>query len=76
MSMAPGIELAADKVTGEQVSRIEALLDAGQQAPWKTKPILEIIKEESEAYFDGSKTAEEVIEILQNRVQLYLDEAG
>ncbi len=76
MAMAPGIELAADKVTGEQVSRIEALLDSGQQAPWKTKPILEIIKEESEAYFDGSKGAEEVIEIIQNRVQLYLDEAG
>jgi len=34
-----------------------------------------IIGEEAAAYFDGKKSAEEVAEIIQNRVQNYLDES-
>lgn len=36
--------------------------------------VLDIVQEEAEAYFTGDKTAEETAEIIQNRVQLYLDE--
>lgn len=36
--------------------------------------VLKIIKEESEAYFAGQKSAEEVSDIIQSRVQVYLKE--
>ena len=38
------------------------------------KPVWQIIREESEAYFTGDKSIEEVADIITNRVQLYLDE--
>ena len=34
-----------------------------------------ILGEEVTAYFDGGRTAEETARIIDNRVQLYLDEA-
>lgn len=40
----------------------------------KTKPILDLICEDAEAYFSGTKSIEEVTPIIQNRVQLYMDE--
>ena len=40
----------------------------------RMKPIWQIIWEESEAYFVGDKSIEEVADIINNRVQLYLDE--
>ena len=36
--------------------------------------IWDIVQEEAEAYFNGTKKAEEVAEVIDNRVQLYLDE--
>lgn len=36
--------------------------------------ILDIIEQESESYFGGDKSAEEVARIIQTRVKLYLDE--
>ena len=36
--------------------------------------IMKIIKEESAAYFAGQKSAEEVSDIIQSRVQVYLKE--
>ena len=39
-----------------------------------TAEIQKIIDEEVSAYFQGEKEIQEVCEIIQNRVQLYLDE--
>jgi glutamyl-tRNA reductase len=36
--------------------------------------IMKIIKEEAAAYFAGQKSAEEVSDIIQSRVQVYLKE--
>lgn len=40
----------------------------------RTAPILAIIREEAEDYFQGNKSPEEVSRLITNRVQLYLDE--
>lgn len=40
----------------------------------RTDPIVDIIMEEADSYFTGSKDAEAAAQIIQNRVQLYLDE--
>ena len=53
------------------------IIDANNRAsylPVKTKEILAIIYDEADAFFLGCKTKKEVINIIQNRVQLYLDE--
>ncbi len=42
--------------------------------PLRTVPVLKIILEEAEDYFNGTKSAEEVSRVLDNRVQLFLDE--
>ena len=38
------------------------------------EPIFKIIREESKAYFEGQKSLEQVTELIDNRVQLYLNE--
>ena len=35
-----------------------------------------ILEEELEPYFSGDRSLEETVEILDNRVQVYLDERG
>ena len=40
----------------------------------KMQPIEEIIIDETYYYFTGQKSMEDVIDVLNNRVQLYLDE--
>lgn len=58
---------------------IEAFIRAAEDArplPVRTKPVLEVICEEAEDYFHGMKSLEEVIPVIENRVQLYLDENG
>lgn len=52
---------------------INAIEEARYQ-PVRTAFVLEIILNEAEEYFKGYKSAEEVIEVINNRVQLYLDE--
>lgn len=46
--------------------------------PWPVEPsrISAILSEELAGYFIGAKSLEDTIDVLQNRVQLYLDEGG
>lgn len=57
----------------KQAEYIKAIEEA-RPLPTRTAPILTIILDEAEAYFDGYKSAEEVSKTINNRVQLYLDE--
>lgn len=43
-------------------------------APIAHEDLSDIIWEEAQGYFEGDKSAEAVAEIIQNRIQLYLDE--
>ena len=62
------------EVTKESMEELYDMIESGMCVPSAADPILEIISEEADAYFAGDKTAEEVIDIIQNRAQLYLDE--
>ena len=42
--------------------------------PIRIDPLLDIICEEAAAYFNGDKSIPEITELIQNRVQLYLNE--
>ena len=61
-------------VTQEEADLLYSLLECARPETISEQTILEIMEEEAAYLFDGSKTAEEVAEITQNRVQLYLDE--
>ena len=52
---------------------LEAYDDA-RYVPRRAETILEIVYEEAEDYIEGDKRKEDVISVIQNRVQLYLDE--
>jgi len=60
--------------TEEDIKELEKVYDGGSYYPRKTETILDIIYEEADTYFSGSKSKEEIIGIIQNRVQLLLDE--
>ena len=61
-------------LTRDRVDEVEAFLENARALPYKTESILEIIEEESLDYFNGNKSIEQVADVIENRVQLYLDE--
>ncbi len=65
-----------EDLTQEKVEDIKRCLEDVRPLPIRPKPIITIILEETEDYFSGLKSREEVIDVLQNRVQLYLNERG
>jgi len=58
----------------EKRKEYKEAIENARPLPIRTAPILNIILEETSDYFNGSKTAEEVSTIINNRVQLYLSE--
>ena len=74
MAEAPEWDIETDWFTEEQLEDLNDLFANAVFFPWRTEEILAIIEEEAALYFDGSNGMEETIEVIQNRVQLYLDE--
>ena len=66
------VTFTQEDITGEKVEEYRKVLEEARPYPVRTAPILDIILEESADYFNGSKSAETVSEIITNRVQLYL----
>lgn len=58
----------------EGLEKVRMLIESAQPQTERDDGIENIILEETPAYFSGDKSAQEVCDILQNRVQLYLDE--
>jgi len=69
-----GIANTMVEYTEEVMQDSIQVYEAGKYCPTNTEEILNIIYEESGAYFSGDKGKDEVIHIIQNRVQLLLDE--
>ena len=65
----PGYEPPKANVDG-----LAEYLEDARERSWKTEPIVEIIVEEASAYFKGAKDIQQVLDLAQNRVQLYMDE--
>lgn len=54
------------------IDRIDGFISSRSDDVWKKME--EILNEETAAYYAGDKTAKEVAEIIQKRVQIYVDE--
>ncbi|MBD5528359.1 MAG: extracellular solute-binding protein [Lachnospiraceae bacterium] len=51
-----------------------AFVESCEPVPYIPQQIVQIVREETAPFFEGSKEAEDVAGIIQRRVQLYLDE--
>ncbi len=69
-----GVSIDTYAATKEQVESVREMIDNVRTRRGMDDRLAEIIYGEAEAYFKGQKTAEEVAEVVQNRVQVYLDE--
>lgn len=60
--------------TQEQVDKVTQLVESTTRTfQWDTQ-FFEIISEEAAPFFEGQKTAQEVTQIIQSRVQMYVNE--
>lgn len=66
--------VALPPMTGEQIDQAVGFIRGLHHAAFEDEVIMNIIREEAESFFAGQKTAADVTELIQNRVQLYLDE--
>lgn len=62
------------KITWQEVELAKSLLSSAHYSFSSNTTIIDIAGEEAEAYFDGSRTAQEVAANIQTRVQLYINE--
>lgn len=58
----------------EKLSYFEKMVEEARHLPIRSVPVVNIICQEAEDYFNGNKSAEEVIKVIENRVSLYLNE--
>ncbi len=57
-----------------EVETIRNLIESTDTLYQYDQKMMEIIAEEAEAYFAGQKNAKEVADIIQNRIQVYVNE--
>lgn len=67
-------ETGKDSYTTSSIEAYTSALERGKSKPYKIIPVWNIIKEEAQNYFDGVKSKEDTIFLIQRRVQLYLNE--
>lgn len=63
-----------DEPTQADIDKVMDIINSTTQINRYNYTVTEIVTEEAGAYFSGSKSAEAVAEMIQNRVQNYLDE--
>ena len=68
------IQYTKEDATEEKQAEYRKAIEEARPLPLRPVPLIDIILQEAEDYFNGSKTIEEVSRTVTNRVQLYLDE--
>jgi len=61
-------------VIEENVEALKALLEGLEPMPDDNIPLYKIVFEETKPYFAGEKTLDQVIDVIQNRMTLYMQE--
>lgn len=69
-----GIEIKMDPLTQEDIDALLAYISSVDQVYNYDNSMMEIITEETAAYFAGQKSASETANLIQNRVQTYISE--
>ncbi|MBP5198490.1 MAG: extracellular solute-binding protein, partial [Lachnospiraceae bacterium] len=66
--------ITIDPLSDEQIADIENTIRGIKRLNWSNDNISNIITEEVPAYFSGQKSVDDVVNIIQNRAQIYVDE--
>lgn len=69
-----GVEFMKEPVTVEQVEAFRRVLETARTNYNYSGELVPILESEFPAYLSGGKTADEVLDIVQNRAQLYINE--
>ena len=70
----PDFEYIVQSVTQEEMKVVRSLIDQAVPVPHCFGSIYQLVEEEAAAYLTGQKPVEEVAEIIQNRVSIYMAE--
>lgn len=70
-----GVKVEIFAATQEDVDAVTKIIEECDRAYLYDMAFLQIVSEEAAPYFAGQKSAQEVANIIQNRVQLYMDES-
>lgn len=62
--------------TQEEADKVRRAFEEGVYYPAQNKLLLDIIEEEAGAYFGGDRELDDVVDIIQSRIQVYLSENG
>lgn len=68
------LPLRTAKLSKSRREDLRAALEDARSAPLRTRPLLDIILEESAAYFAGEKSVDEVRTVVESRIGMYLGE--
>ncbi|WP_029320150.1 ABC transporter substrate-binding protein [Butyrivibrio sp. AE3004] len=71
---AGGVEVPIEELSKEETETVMDFVKSVTAAASNDESIEKIIEEEAEAFYEGQKSAEEVADIIQSRVSLYLSE--
>lgn len=69
-----GYAIKDDKPTQADIDKTMEIINSTKQITKYNYTVTDIVIEEAGSYFSGSKTAEDAAQMIQNRVQNYLDE--
>lgn len=61
-------------LTEENIDRLREMFLTARPEGTKSEKLMSVIEEEMNHYISGDRTAKEVLDVVQNRAQLYLDE--
>lgn len=68
------VEMSITSATDEEVEEFLAFVEKADELQYQDTAIQKIIEEEVKPYFEGQKSVEEVADIIQSRVDIYLKE--
>ena len=69
-----GEEIILPVMTKEQTDQVSAFLKSVTKPLYYNEDIINIVTEEAEAFFTGQKSVQDVVDVIQNRAQVYINE--
>ncbi len=72
--MINGENVVLPPMTQEQIDKVVSFIESVERPYYQNQEVIKIIDEETSSLFSGQKSSKEVAEIIQSRVQLYVDE--
>lgn len=69
-----GESIILDPLNQQQLDQLTSMITSVEKRMYYNEDIQKIISEEAEAFFEGQKSAAEVVQIIQSRAQIFVDE--